>query len=428
MPNLYIDLNLFLDPPITDANDLRKELESCITEWNRKIHVPGVPYAMMVQQAKAIIQQLSGLDLKNLAREAYSEKRTELLRAIGSLKLGGIITEDRFKKKLLHKYKSFFREETLRRESSVVKTSGTTIPTPKMPTSLKRTTIPMTDMETIANDLSIVSDNPKDLYELLRLPEETVAEELYNKSKEANKTNQMQTIKTPEVDSKNRLYGKCITYFKTAAEKKNYDAALYRFPFDLLAKTEFELRCDLGSISPKGYFISIQDTIKTGYTQDEAKYLVYDYYIINKRCPPPEEYEENGGSVISLPQPPSTFKEFLGKLITLVLESEKYNKANPIGEALQQLREKLVKLRQTTHLSEIQIQSEIKNLFSKLREWRQDNRTYTRAFWSVIQLNKWRELDICTLQHAEQHPEKDAELAALAIFHQEVSLIIGSIQ
>ena len=429
LPNLYIDLGLCLDPAIIDPVTLEKDLRCRIDEiWNKQIHIPGSQNKQRVQYAYDAIPRLKRLNLPTLAREASVEKMKELRRDIGNLRLGGDITEDRFKKKLIPKYKNIFKEETLRHESgmaAVVRTTDKDVPKPVKPQTLKcTTTVSLIEMESITNDLSIVGGNPSDLYELLGVPRTTAIEKLYKISKDANDINLRQVNKTAEVDAKNRLYGKCLTCFKTKDGKAKYDAALYRFPFDLLAKTEFELRWNKEKkvISPQAYYVSCQDAIQAGYTPAEAEYLVYDFYVEKKKCKVPKEFipELDSETVCATP----TFLEFLGRLIRLVHESEKYNSTNPIGEALQHLREKLVGLRQSKHLSDIQIQCEVQSLFGDLQKWRKNDRTHTGQFWIVTQWSRWKELDVNTLKHAGNYPD----LASLSAFHQDITMLLGTIQ
>lgn len=430
--NFYIYLKLHLDPPITDADAMEVTLRRLINECNKRINTPGSQYRQMVQLAHDIIPILKRLNLSTLAREASVAIMKELRDDINNLKESGAITEDCFKRRLKSKYHYYFSVDRLRSEcgmAAVVRTTGRVIPKPVRPQTLKcATTVSLMEMEIISNDLSIVSGNPSDLYELLGVPRTTAIEELYEKAQDDNNKNQRQTNKTAEVDAKNRLYGKCLAYFKSKEGKAKYDAALYRFPFDRLAKSAFELRCDQGTITPRGYYQSVHDTVQAGYTPDEAAYLVYEFYVLKKKSPPPEEFIPDnpdapgfhpGTACVT-----STFSEFLGRLIRLVHESEKYNSANRIGEALQHLREKLVGLRQSKHLSDIQIQCEVQSLFGDLQKWRKNDRTHTGQFWIVTQWSRWKELDVNTLKHAGNYPD----LASLSAFHQDITMLLGTIQ
>ena len=166
MSNIYLELELFLDPPITDKGALKSEIERKIKNWNKMINA-NPRNRIRVSKAKEYIDQ--GLsDLQSQANAARNEKLQELRDDIKKAgRIGGI---DAGKlKKLTNKYKTFFSESTINKESggvvAVAQKAPTFIP-PKQPNSLicpKK--IPFAEMKGITDDLDFVEDGKhKDLY------------------------------------------------------------------------------------------------------------------------------------------------------------------------------------------------------------------------------------------------------------------------
>ena len=106
---------------------------------------------------------------------------------------------------------------------------------------------------------------------------------------------------TYEADVFNRLSAKFV-YFKDTESKKNYDHALKRYPFDKFCEDELSIYAQ-GFIKQqktdwKLYQEAIRTTKSLGYNQAEADYLVYEYFVLVRKCPPPvpeEIQREDGG-------------------------------------------------------------------------------------------------------------------------------------
>jgi len=292
MPNIYLELELFLDPPTTDPDALTAEVNRKISNWNKML-VADPKNKERVRRAKEHLA--SGLsNLQGLADKARNEKLQVLRNDIKKAgRVGGI--NDVKLKKLKSTHRTFFSERTIEQEcgGADVATGGVPqlpkfIP-PKCPFSLESAKkIAFKEMETLVEDLGVIDGSPKNLYELLKaLPSDTV-EKLSGLAKDLS----TRAIKMPknnlQADPLNRLAGKCIHFFKDDQNKKNYDIALKRFPFDNLCEEEFHWNIDKESGVPWDiYQESIRKTTQLGFPIGEADWLVYEYYCVVNKCPDP---------------------------------------------------------------------------------------------------------------------------------------------
>ncbi|MDR3183356.1 MAG: hypothetical protein LBT89_10675 [Planctomycetaceae bacterium] len=293
MDNIYLELELFLDPPVTEPAALIVELNRKIGEWN-KLVVSSPRYKVKVAAARQFIKDgLPNAELQGAA--ARTQKLNELRYAVSQQHLTGKIDERGFTK--LKQLFPCFSETTIETESGFSPQENFQVP--KMPPSLDcNRLIPAIEMEAMAQDLATVSNGIYgDLYELLGLSPETKRDELYKKALEANETNRRMSAKTPEVNAKNRLYGKAINFFKDDYNQLDYDAALQRQKFDKLCKTTLQHRAAKGIITTAIYERSIADICAEGLTQKESQWLVYEYYCVKLKCPPPITLDTNGEQV-----------------------------------------------------------------------------------------------------------------------------------
>jgi hypothetical protein len=296
--NIYLELELSLDPAITDAAALKIHLEQKISEWNKNINA-SPKFKVKVTKAKEYIK--NGLvNLPKQADEARNKMLQKLCADIFELKLLGEIDDIGFKH-LKNTFKNYFNDNTIRQEIG-----GAQFLVPVCPTLLQcDKPISFNDMQTILDDLKIVENGKyQNLYDLLGLSPSTDVKILYDKSKEESNRIVKIMTKTPEVDALNRLSGKAINFFKDKKSKDSYDKSLKRLPFDKLCDEKFKLRAIKKEITWKIYQMSIQETLVIGFTQDEAEWLVYEFYCITKKCPPPKPEPEQEQKTIILTQNP----------------------------------------------------------------------------------------------------------------------------
>jgi hypothetical protein len=112
--NIYIELELFLDPPIINPAELENELKNkFIPEWNKKVNA-SLKFKALTETARKYLQSnLATLGLPDLSKTAQEEKLDELIRHITEYERDGIL-EEREYKELKTKFSPFFREETIK--------------------------------------------------------------------------------------------------------------------------------------------------------------------------------------------------------------------------------------------------------------------------------------------------------------------------
>ncbi|MDR1383570.1 MAG: PrsW family intramembrane metalloprotease [Planctomycetaceae bacterium] len=284
--NIYLALELSLDPPITDIAALTDELNQKISNWN-KLAVASPKFQHKVAKAKVFLKNINVNQyvLVEQANAARDQKLQQLRYAISQQEMSGRMDKKGLKK-LIDLF-SCFTEKTIKDESRYSESESFT--PPMIPPSLKcNRLIPAIEMESMQHDFSIV-DNGKfqNLYELLELTYDTERKVLHDRAKERNGTNQKVVAKTAEVSAKARLLGKAMHYFKDDYEQLDYDAALKREKFDLFCKQALQHRAVKGIITTEIYNKSIDDVCELGLSQSESQWLVYEYYCIKLKCPLP---------------------------------------------------------------------------------------------------------------------------------------------
>ncbi|MGL6225183.1 MAG: hypothetical protein ACRC10_00990 [Thermoguttaceae bacterium] len=287
--NIYIALELFLDPPITDPGALQQDLEARISQWNKQINA-NPKFKSKVTIAKTFLKK--GLtNLKTQAETARKEKLKQLQQSIAELRLAGSI--DAVGQKFLKgKFKDFFTDTTLQSEvgESATEEAAPPFVVPVQPQSLQCSKpISAAEMQHIQTDLMFVEQGHyKNLYDLLGLVAATATEDLLEKAKaEADRIRRI-TKKDTEADALNRLIGKTLHFFKEDSLRIGYDMALKRTPFEQLCEDKFKLRSIKKEINWRIYESSIEETIGVGFSQEEAVWLVYEYYCITRQCPAPK--------------------------------------------------------------------------------------------------------------------------------------------
>jgi ankyrin repeat protein len=292
--NIYLELELFLDPAITDSVALKKDLEQKIGDWNKMFNADP-KYKIRVSTAKKFInEELAGANLKKLAEEARNERLKKLQHDVNELKRIGEIDEDDIKH-LKASFKNFFTENTIKSEAGC----PLDFVPPTCPSSLQcKKVVFYTDMRAVSFDLKVVKNGQyKDLYDFLGLVPSSPVNLLYEKAKSESERIRKITSKTPEVDAQNRLAAKSLNYFKNEESKDSYDKALKRSPFDALCETKFKLWAKKKEkekeLTWEIYQMAIKETLAAGFTQEEAEWLVYEFFCITKKFPPPKPEPEN---------------------------------------------------------------------------------------------------------------------------------------
>ena len=291
MKNIYLELELFLDPPITDAGALKSHIEKKISDWNKMVNL-GPKYKDRVQSAKKHLAQ----GLSNLPGQAEAARKEKLQALQSDIKKAGRVggINDAKFKKLKSLYRDFFTEETIRGECGEVKGISTAVQKPvftppKRPDSLVcAKTISFKEMKELTEDLNRVDGSPNNLYEFLQVPPSANNAELYKKAQEKSAYALKMPKTNVQADAMNRIAGKCINFFKDEQNRKNYDIALKRFLFDSLCEMDLQWNIDKENGIPwEIYQESILNTVPQGYTQGEAEWLVYNYYCETNKCPDP---------------------------------------------------------------------------------------------------------------------------------------------
>ena len=287
MDNIYLELELILDPPITDAGALEAELKRKIADWNKMV-VSNPKFASKVARARKYIAD--GLpNFRDEAAIAREQKLNELRSAVQEQLTMGKITERGFVR--LCELFPCFLESTIKAESGF--TPEKLFQPPVMPPSLQcNRTIPAIEMESIQTDLLAVGNGKyKNLYELLGGTQNTPRKTLHAKAEEELEKNRRVAVKSAEVNAKNRLYGKALNFFKDDYGQLDYDTALTRAAFEKICRQKFQHRAINGIITMAIYKNSVADACAAGLTPAEAEWLVYEYYCIKMKCPPPIQIE-----------------------------------------------------------------------------------------------------------------------------------------
>jgi len=278
MANIYLELELFLDPAVTDAGALKADIEKKISNWHKMVNADPKNKIRVSQARKYLEQGLS--DLEKQYETARKEKLQSLQNDIKKAgRVGGI--NDVKLKKLKSAYKAFFSEATIEKECAGVKSKvqPPKLPTftpPKHPATLVCTKkILLKEMQGIADDLGIVeSEKCHSLYDFLQVSPSVGREELYKKAQDKAEYARKMPKTDIKADSVNRLAGKCINFFKDDQNRKNYDVALRRYPFDTLCEVErFEWRIDEENenrVPWEEYQDSINKTVQLGINKEEA--------------------------------------------------------------------------------------------------------------------------------------------------------------
>jgi len=326
MQNIYLEFELFLDPPITETAAMKEFLEKeKIPFWNNNTNA-NPKYKIN----KAIAQQFiaDGLQqLSEMAKSARDEKWDILTAKAKATKEVGVTEANQ--NRLVNEFKKFFKEETIRNlvpldSSAAADADGFIVP--NCPASLQyKSPLPSyADMKQISDDLKVVGK--KDLYDLLGVNKERASTgDIYTKAVAEEKRIHAMPKKDWKSDVFNRLAGRFMHYFKNDDQRRSYDVALKRFPFDDLVDKKLNIYADSflnkKKTDYKKFFELIGEVKQIGFTQEEASWLVYEYFCITKKCPLPEKSKKGVGW--------GKHEKLHSQLVYLFNESIEYHKSNP---------------------------------------------------------------------------------------------------
>ena len=292
--NLYLDLELFLDPPTVQFDELKKELNEKIQEWNKLVFLPGSKYKHMFQIADAFCgraapPQPPEATLIDMSVEARKKRETAGKQAAAIYEEDGILEQVAYD--ALHKeFSPFFKKETIDSWLTLKVESAFVPPVaPVYPNGVKE--VPKVEMDKIATDLKIILGNEDaNLYDLLQVQITATLETIQSTQKSVAEKAAKKPKSGPEsakVDAEIRVLGQAKIIFKDEFSRQGYDIARKRRPFDKLADSVFSRRVIQKNISHAGYVKSIEEARQVGFSQAEAEWYVYDYYINKRKLPLP---------------------------------------------------------------------------------------------------------------------------------------------
>lgn len=296
--NIYLTLELFLDPPTLNFGELKKELAGKITAWQPLSNTPGSKYKHMVQVAEMFCKRTTPpgppdeATLATQAAEARKQCEANGRREAATYEEDGILEQKEYDA-LLKAFRPYFKEVTIKSWFSLEVTPDFVVPAEiTYPSGVKEKIVPKSQMDQIAEDLKIILGNEKaSLYDLLGLVQTTnletirkTQEDAYDKACKKPKSG----AESAKVDAEIRILGRAKIIFENELSRQGYDIAKKRRPFDRLVDEKFQKRAFKGSITHGEYIRSIEDTCRIGFSQAEAERLVYEFYCIKRKFPPPK--------------------------------------------------------------------------------------------------------------------------------------------
>jgi hypothetical protein len=293
--NIFIELDLFLDPPIDDAATMKKHLEKERIPFWRNNQASQPKFEVHIDKAKKYIAAKFP-KLKEKGTDARNEQYAELERQAKIIVDTGV-TEKRVKN-LVNEFQKFFREDTIKKLVSLEGQSDDEFVIPACPDTLKcDKPVSFADMSKISDALDVATDGKDDsLYKLLGATEtEKTADILTKAKKKAKEINDI-AKKDIKANALNQLAKKFLQYFKNDEERDKYDTAIKRFPFDNYANKTLRLYADAwkNKTNWDKYHERIGEVKNLGYTEEESAWLVYAYFCLTKKCPLPKKTKQGG--------------------------------------------------------------------------------------------------------------------------------------
>jgi len=334
--NIFIELELSLDPPIDCVGAMKEHLEKeKIPDWMKRQN-DMAKYKIYVSKARDYI--LAGCpQLEQQGKEARAEKYGELTRRAKIINDNGVT--EKGVRNLVADFKTFFRKETIEKlvplgSSSTNQSDDEFVIPDAPPKSLQCNKpgdkpVPFPKMCEMFDDLDVATDGKDDsLYKLLKVNERDKTADILTKAKVMDKEIQ-EFIKAKSTDIKadplNRLSRLCMSFFKDDNERCKYDVAIKRINFDKYADSTLKLYIhgwvEKKKTDWKKYHECIDEVNKKlGYTQEEASLLVYEYFCITRKCPLPEKPKKGAGW--------GKYEQLRSHLVFLFNDSVEYHKSS----------------------------------------------------------------------------------------------------
>ena len=303
--NIFIELELSLDPPIIEVGAMKEHLEKeKIPYWNNN-KGSQQKFERFLARAKSYIAD--GLpQLEEQGKKARAEKYDELTSQAKIINEVGVTEKSR--KNLVNTFKAFFKPDTIEKLVPLGGPGGSSDPDdgfviPTCPHALNcDKPVSYNDMVDISDNLHVATDGKcHSLYELLKVHERDKTADILTKATAKAKEINDITNKDVKANALNRLSGKFMLFFKNDQERSKYDVAIKRFSFEKHARTKLihyvEGWTTKKKTDWKQYHIFIDEVKELGYTQEESAWLVYEYFCLpeGKKCPLPEKPKHGTG-------------------------------------------------------------------------------------------------------------------------------------
>lgn len=297
--NIYLVLDLFLDPPVTDFKKLKIEIQKKVNQWNR--NPTNFPHQLQV--ANEFLELASppgpyegGGKLESQADEARMTREQQGKDKAASYEDDGRLESFEVAEHI-KEFERFFREETIRSWFTLEIDEGGefVFVVPKKIDYPKAKITDLGTMRRIDNDLKIIlAREGATLYNLLHIVgstdrstiEERARIEYQDASKDPNKGRDAKT------DARIRVLGEAMKIFKDDESRSGYDIAVSHRPFQQLVETRFKGRCLKQWLTVGEYQSSVKEVYEAGLERDEAEWLVYNYYCNTRGCPHPKRTDE----------------------------------------------------------------------------------------------------------------------------------------
>ena len=304
MPNIYIELELSTNPAITNVSKLKEHLNGKISEWEMKRNNLCLPetvrarYQNLVHVAKNYIANNFG-NLQQQAEDVRVQKREELRQEIEFLvNCNGASEKDI--KKIISKFEKYILQEEITGE---IGKKLRQFVHPKQIVDLKYENSVSYERMCNINQLISSARNHKDfvnrnwenLYTILGETPKTPSAILLKKSQDISIEIQGLYPKDKMVTALSQLSTILVECFGDDVMYEKYKVALKRRPFDQMANQPdgiFLIRVnphnDDKKVNWQEYQKSIDETLQLQYSQEEAEWLVYEFYCVTRNCILPE--------------------------------------------------------------------------------------------------------------------------------------------
>ncbi len=286
--NVYLRLELFVDPPETDRDELLKILDDKKREWNQKRNRPdGLTYQFLVENWQTFRDAVDdAAQLRRAAKEARTARLLELDRYIANV-AGSTITENQVDA-VVKKFRPFFTEATIRARIAVPVGEAPKLELPPPPKPDEDSTLPVVAAQQLRKAAQHVEMlGFQTIYEALGVPRTASIGELCDAADRLTEETRQATNKTATISAKSELGGLAKTFFKSEKDRQGFEKSWAQFQVDEELKELFNARCVDKSVSLELYERSIKEAVERGKTLAEAEWHVYDFYVVKRKCPDP---------------------------------------------------------------------------------------------------------------------------------------------